>query len=193
MYMNSVNAWDEQILLWMRDPAALGDPIGIRWFEEAVRDITALGSSVWLAVLVFATAGFLLLRGKRRLAIYLLMVSIAGKLFCDLLKILIARPRPGVVPHLTTVTTLSFPSAHAMNSAIVYLTLAAIAGTVITDRRLRAYVFGLATLIIVVVGVSRVYLGVHYPSDILAGWFLGALWAFTGWRLLGSRTRARQS
>jgi undecaprenyl-diphosphatase len=91
------------------------------------------------------------------------------------------RPRPDVVPPLQTVYESSFPSGHAMNSAIIYLTLGAMLMRIARGRVAKGYCMALAVLATFVVGVSRVYLGVHYPTDVLAGWIVGLAWASVCW------------
>jgi undecaprenyl-diphosphatase len=103
-----------------------------------------------------------------------------------LLKLVYSRPRPALVPHLVEVTSSSFPSGHATDSALVYLTLAALLAGTVPERSLRIYLIGVAILLTLLIGVSRVYLGVHWPSDVVAGWTFGAAWAL-GWSLLYSR------
>jgi undecaprenyl-diphosphatase len=102
-------------------------------------------------------------------------------LLSTVLKMGFERPRPDLVPHATRVYTASFPSGHAMLSAVTYLTLGALLARVQPNRRLKAYLIGLALCITLLVGASRVYLGVHWPSDVLAGWCGGAAWAALCW------------
>jgi len=91
------------------------------------------------------------------------------------------RPRPDLVPHMTQVDSPSFPSGHAQESAVIYFTLAAMLARLVEPRRLKLYFLGLAALFSFLVGMSRVYLGVHYPSDVLAGWMAGLAWAVLLW------------
>ena len=97
------------------------------------------------------------------------------------MKALFLRPRPQVVPQLRAVVETSFPSGHAMNSAIIYLTLAALLARLVQPRALKVYFLALAMLMTFLVGLSRVYLGVHYPTDVLAGWTVGLAWASVCW------------
>jgi undecaprenyl-diphosphatase len=114
----------------------------------------------------------------------LLLLSVAGGwLISNGLKLGIARPRPDIVPHLIDVSDLSFPSGHAMLSAVTYLTLGALLSGMQRDRALKIYVVSIAVSLTVLVGISRVYLGVHYPSDVLGGWCAGAVWAVVCWRV----------
>jgi undecaprenyl-diphosphatase len=156
-------------------------PIGPPWLEEAVRDITALGSSPTLVIAVLAVFGFLALAKAWRPAVFILVASAGGLVVSSVLKELIDRPRPDLVPHGNIVYTASFPSGHSMMSAVVYLTLAALVTRLIERKRLKGYALGVAVILTLLVGVSRVYLGVHWPSDVLAGWAAGAAWALGCW------------
>jgi undecaprenyl-diphosphatase len=172
---------DTTILLALRSPADHADPLGPVWVEEMTRDITALGSFTVVAFITLAAAGFLALQRKRHAAAFVLVAVGSGAALSMLLKAGFDRPRPDLVPHATNVYSSSFPSGHSMTAAVAYLTLAAVLIRVQSRRRLQAYVLGLAILLTVAVGVSRVYLGVHWPSDVLAGWAAGAAWAVLCW------------
>jgi undecaprenyl-diphosphatase len=172
---------DEAIILAFRVPGDPTDPIGAPWLEEAVRDITALGSTPILVIAVLAVVGFLMLAKAWRPAIFTLAASGGGLALSSLLKEVIDRPRPDLVPHGNIVFTASFPSGHSMMSAVVYFTLAALIARLIERKRLKGYALGVAMVLTLLVGVSRVYLGVHWPSDVLAGWAAGAAWALGCW------------
>lgn len=177
---------DTAIILALRMPGDPADPLGPTWVEEAMRDFTALGSAPVLVVAVLAVAGFLALAksaGLRtgRLVLFTLAASGGGLVLSSLLKYTIDRPRPDLVPHGTEIYTSSFPSGHSMMSAVVYLTLAALIVRLLARKRLKGYVLLVAVALTLLVGVSRVYLGVHWPSDVLAGWAAGAGWALLGW------------
>lgn len=173
-------AIDERIILAMRtaDPH---DPVGPVWFEEAVRDITALGSTLLLSLAVVTVVGLLLLMRHWRAAVFTFVSAVTGQLVSHGLKELFGRPRPDLIPHEVTVFTHSFPSGHAMMSAVVYLTLAALAARLVELRRLKIYALSVAVVLTILIGASRVYLGVHWPSDVLAGWTIGASWALACW------------
>ena len=119
-------ALDEAILLAMRNPADPSDPIGPRWFEEVMRDFSALGGTAVLTAMTLAVAGFLVVTDKRHTALKVIAAVITGTVLSQMLKLGFARPRPDLVPHGSNVYTASFPSGHSMLSAIVYLTLAAL-------------------------------------------------------------------
>ena len=169
--------FDTRIILMLRNPADLSDPLGPAWVEELARDLTALGGIAILTSLVLAVAGFLWLRRQRRSAWFLRLSVATGIVMSQLLKSAFDRPRPDLVPHGSYVYTASFPSGHSMMAAIVYLTLAALLDPHAGSWALKSYVMLLAMVAILMVGISRVYLGVHWPTDVLAGWLVGAAWA----------------
>ena len=177
-------SFDEWVVTSLRTPDDLSQLAGPDWLDNVARDITALGGVIVLAMLTFLTAGFLMIRRGYRLASFLILVVVTGTVVGLYLKRLFDRPRPEIVPHLADVSLSSFPSGHAMMSAIVYLTLAAIVSATMTKRIHKTYVFANAFLIVGLVGASRVYLGVHYPTDVLAGWAAGILWALVAWAML---------
>jgi len=172
---------DERILMAMRMPGNPAQPIGPAWVQEGFRDFTGLGGVGVLGLLTAATLGYLWLMDMRRAALYLL-VAIGGGLLVRLaLKAGFDRPRPELVSYGSMVYTSSFPSGHAMLSAVVYLTGGAMLAMLHARRSVRIYILACATLATLLVGISRVYLGVHWPSDVLAGWAGGAAWAALCW------------
>ncbi len=173
--------FDEAILRALRNPADLADPIGPLWLEQVMRDVTSLGSFTVLTIVTLGAIGYLIIDGKRRAALFVLFAVAGGALLSDLLKHVFARPRPELIAHLVDVKTLSFPSGHAMLSAVTLLTLGALLTRVQTRKRLKAYLIGTAILLTLLVGASRVYLGVHWPTDVFAGWCAGAAWAMACW------------
>jgi undecaprenyl-diphosphatase len=177
-------AFDERLILALRVPGNLADPIGPRWVEEAMRDFTGLGSTGVLTVMVLAVTGFLFMTAKRHAAATVLLSVIGGVLLSQTLKWLFARPRPDLVPHGAEIYTASFPSGHSMMSAVVYLTLGALLARTQAGRGVKAYILTVCVLLTLLVGISRVYLGVHWPTDVLAGWMLGGLWALLCWSLM---------
>jgi undecaprenyl-diphosphatase len=172
---------DEKILHALREPTSPNRPIGPRWLQGAVRDITALGSAPVLVLFVLSVAGALAARRQYHALWLLLGATLGGRLLNVLLKAVFARPRPDVALRLTEVDSMSFPSGHAMDSAIIYLTLAALLTRLVQPAPLKLYLLGLALLITLLIGLSRIYLGVHYPSDVLAGWVAGLAWALLCW------------
>ncbi len=172
---------DEWILQALRTPTDLADPIGPPWLEEAIFDSTALGSSALLVLFSLSVVGYLLLQRHHRFAVLVILAVSGGILLNLLLKESFGRPRPELVPHGAEVIHSSFPSGHSMGAAATYLTLGALLARAQTRRRLRVYCLLLAILFTTVVGFSRIYLGVHWPSDVLAGWIAGATWALICW------------
>jgi undecaprenyl-diphosphatase len=181
MREGDIHALDSRLLLALRDPANLANPIGPGWLEEAARDITGLGGYAILTIVTWATWAYLMMAGKRGAALLVLVAIIGGTLLSHGLKLGFERPRPDLVPHAARVYTASFPSGHAMLSAVTFLTIGALLARVERKRRTRAFVMGLAVAMTLLVGASRVYLGVHWPSDVLAGWSVGAAWASLCW------------
>jgi undecaprenyl-diphosphatase len=155
-------------------------PIGPAWLEEFARDITALGSFAFLGILTFGVIGYFLLIRRRALAILVAACVLGGALISTLLKNVFDRDRPEL-PTSVRVFTSSFPSGHATLSAISFLTLGALLAQTSPDPRVKTYFAILAIVLTVAVGTSRVYLGVHFASDVLAGWCVGSAWALLCW------------
>ena len=174
-------AFDNAVMLAMRSAENPGDPVGPEWLEEGVRDITSLGSATVLVLVSVIVIGFLLISGAHHAAIRVLVSVGGGMLLVNLLKELFQRSRPDLVPHAVQVFTNSFPSGHAALSAVTYLTLGALLARVERPRAAKMYFLGIAIALTIIVGTSRVYLGVHWPTDVLAGWCLGAAWAISCW------------
>lgn len=172
---------DRALLLALRTPGDAADPLGPGWLEEMGRDLTALGGIAVLTLLSVAVVGFLLLARKYRTAGFTVAAVTGGWLLSTLLKHFFERPRPDLVPHGSIVYTASFPSGHSMMAAVTYFTLAAMLARVLPNRRLKAYLLLVAVTFTLLVGASRVYLGVHWPTDVVAGWTAGAAWASLCW------------
>jgi undecaprenyl-diphosphatase len=170
-------ALDRAILTGLRSPTDPAIPIGPRWLPEAMTDITALGSATVLLLVCAAVTIYLLFSRRLRTALFVFAATTGGMILGILLKLVYARPRPQLVPHLVDVASSSFPSGHATDSAIVYLTLAALLARTVPEPASRIYIIGVAILLTLLIGVSRAYLGVHWPSDVAAGWTIGAAWA----------------
>ena len=154
------------------------------------RDITALGGPTVVTLITVAVIGFLLIDGKRFAALLMLASVGGGAVLSSVLKLGIDRPRPDLVAHLVEVSTASFPSGHAMLSAVIYLTLGALLSRVEAPRRVKIYVLTVAVLLTFLIGLSRIYLGVHWPTDVLAGWCAGSAWAMLCWRVALALQRA---
>ncbi len=183
-------AFDEGVLLMLRDPADPAMPRGPAWLTKMMVDITALGGVTVLTLLVTLVVVYLALRQKYRTALFVTASILGGWALSSAMKLGIARPRPEVVQHLVEVTDMSFPSGHAMLSAITYLTLGAMLSRLEERASLRYFFPLVAVVLTLIIGLSRIYLGVHYPTDVLGGWAAGMVWACGSWfvarRVLGS-------
>ena len=182
--------FDNAVLGMLRPSGDLSDPIGPWWLEAMFKDITSLGGGSVLALLTAFVIGYLMLVHKRHNAALVLVAVVGGAIISSVLKLGFDRPRPELVARLVDVHTLSFPSGHAMLSAVTYLTLGALVARVQGEPRSRAYLMGVALVLTLLIGVSRVYLGVHWSTDVLAGWCVGAAWALVCW-LVAARLEQR--
>ncbi|MBX3000956.1 MAG: phosphatase PAP2 family protein [Caldilineaceae bacterium] len=174
---------DIQILLAMREPGDNADPLGPPWLGEMTRDFTALGGAGLQTMILTLVCGYLILIRKYNAMLLLISAIVGAWVLNSLLKELFERPRPDLVPHGMMVYQASFPSGHAMSAAAFYLTLGVLLVRLHTRRHIQGYFMGAAILITVIVGISRIYLGVHWPSDVLAGWVMGGVWAILCWML----------
>jgi Membrane-associated phospholipid phosphatase len=159
-------------------------PVGPLWVQEMARDVTALGSFSVLGLLLVSVTGYLLLIRKREQALLVLVAVLGGVVVNSVLKLAFGRPRQDLFAPAARVFTASFPSDHAALSAIAYMTLAALLARTIASRPVRIYLIAVAITLVVLIGASRLYLGVHYPTDILAGWCVGSAWALACWALM---------
>jgi undecaprenyl-diphosphatase len=183
-------AVDERILRGFRVQDDLAQPIGPAWVTEAARDATALGSVLVVGFVSTVVIGFVALRRQYHAAILITAALGGGLLLNVLLKSLFGRPRPTVVPALVDVSSASFPSGHALLSSVVYLTLAALVTRLVRERRVKVYALAVAFMAAFLVGVTRVFLGVHYPSDVIAGWSVGLAWAIVCWMVARALQRS---
>lgn len=184
-------AFDTKILRALRSPADPARLIGPPWLQGALLDLTSLGSPVILGLVVCAVVGFLLLQARYRTALFVLITSTSAWFVNYALKNAFERTRPSAVPYLRDVASPSFPSGHALTSVVVYLTLGAVLMHVSTGRITKIYCLATAMILTLLTGISRVCLGVHYPTDVIAGWIVGLLWASLCWgaaQLLERRT-----
>jgi undecaprenyl-diphosphatase len=172
---------DEAAVLYFRNPDNPRDIRGPEWLDQSVRDVSSLGGITIMGLLTLLSVGYVLLSGRPHLVGLLLGAVLGGLLLGVLLKAGFDRPRPQIVPQLDYVVTQSFPSGHSMLSAVVYLTLGAVLTRAVHRRRLKIYFLAAAALVSGLVGLSRVMLGVHYPTDVLAGWSVGLAWAMFCW------------
>ncbi|MBT9472216.1 MAG: phosphatase PAP2 family protein [Pseudomonadota bacterium] len=177
-------ALDRRLLLAFRMPGDPSDPIGPRWFEESMRDITALGGFTVLTIVTIAATLLLVFHRRGREALIFATTVVLAYASSEILKAFYDRDRPMIVAHGSIVYSQSFPSGHSTAAAATFLTLATVVASVEPRRRTKALVYGLAISGVLAVGVSRVYLGVHWPTDVLAGWALGSSWALAAWMAL---------
>jgi undecaprenyl-diphosphatase len=194
-------ALDEYLLLALREPTDLAVPLGPRWLEQTAVELTALGGYPFIVLLTLIVAGYLGVVAKPWAAVYVLVSISGGAALSAVLKEFFNRPRPEIVEQLVATHTASFPSGHAMVGTVTYLTLGALLLRYARTRLEMIYIVCVVGFIAVSVGFTRVYLGVHWPSDVIAGWALGTSWAALVWcvvtiiehraeiRAVGSRTR----
>ncbi len=182
---------EQSFLLALREPGAPRDPLGPAWFEGMWLNLTALGSGDVVTLLTLIVLGYLAMLREWRTAIVFAVAVVGAALGGTLLKEVFDRPRPDFVHRMIDTSSLSFPSGHSLMSAVVYPTLGAMLARLVRHRGLKIYVVCVALLLMVLVGFSRVYLGVHYPSDVLAGWMLGLGWAIVCWTVLRALQRRR--
>jgi undecaprenyl-diphosphatase len=174
-------AFDDRVLQLFRAPADPSLPAGPAWLKDAMRDVTALGSTSVLTIIVVGVAGYLAVSGLRHAAAMVLGSVALGALLSNALKAAFSRPRPAFIPPDLLVFTASFPSGHTTLSAVVYLTLGALLCRTQSSLAVKTFILCFATLISGLVGLSRIYLGVHWPTDVVAGWLVGGTWALLCW------------
>ena len=175
------HAFDKKILLAFRKADDPARPIGPAWITGVLLDLTSLGGPTVITLVVLAVVGFLLLQTRYWTAFFIFMTAVTGEVVSYAMKSVFVRPRPTVVPHLREAFSSSFPSGHAMQSAIIYLTLGAVLMRITESRLTKIYCCTVAMLLTFLVGLSRVWLGVHYPTDVLGGWIVGLFWASLCW------------
>jgi undecaprenyl-diphosphatase len=175
--------FDTAIVMALRHGGDLARPIGPAWLQEMMRDVTALGSFAVLGFVLVVSLGYLLMVGRRGAACFMTASVLGGILVSTLLKQGFDRLRPDY-PHVVQVFTASFPSGHALLSAVTYLTIGITLARVTAERHLRFYFVAVALVLTLLVGASRVYLGLDYASDVLAGCSIGAAWAILCWSIL---------
>ena len=180
-------AFDRSIVLLFRVAGDPATPIGPAWLHEAVRDMTAFGSFVGLGLMTITASLALWVCRHRPLAIGLALSVIAATLASTGLKILIGRDRPDIVEHAALTFTASFPSGHAFLSAVTLLSIAGFVGLASRREDIARLCLWLAWLMIALIGVSRIYLGVHWPTDVIGGWCLGIAWSSLSVAVLGRR------
>lgn len=173
--------FDNYILKSLREPDDFSQPAFPEWVTSAMKDITSLGSGAVIVLFTLIVTGYLLLQKKYYWLMLVLIATIGGAILVWGLKEFIGRTRPAVVTQLIEEKSLSFPSGHSMMSAIVYLTQAVLLSRIERNRKVKIYIISTALLLTIFIGISRIYLGVHYPTDVLAGWVAGISWALLCW------------
>ncbi|WP_420407065.1 phosphatase PAP2 family protein [Hoeflea sp.] len=182
---------DEGLFLLLRSADDRSVPLGPPWLQETAVEITAIGGYPLIILTLAAVAGFFVVTKRYGAALYAMLSVGTGALLSQTLKNYYGRPRPDLVDHLDTVHTMSFPSGHALVTTVAYLTMASIIIGFLDNNRARIYVVFVAVFVAFIVGVSRVYVGVHWPSDVAAGWALGAAWASLSWLIVHLLRRKR--
>jgi undecaprenyl-diphosphatase len=175
---------DRRIVTWVK---SLNSP---DWFDEIMRDCTAFGGIFVLTLTTLAIIFYFLAKRLYHAAGFLALTVGGAFVISMTLKWFFNRPRPDIIPHGSYVMTTSFPSGHAMLSAVVYLTLGSLLARLVPTRVVKVYFIGVAMLLTLLIGVSRVYMGVHYPTDVLAGWTGGLIWALIVWLVARSLQRS---
>ena len=183
---------DRYLILQLRGAGGLGDPVGSWGVEEAVRDLTAMGGTTLIVVFTASAGLFLLAHQRRRQAMVIVGLVLLASITKEAAKAFFDRARPDVVSQEVVVQSASFPSGHTTMATALYLMLAVLASSYGLSSRGRMIACWVAILLAGLVGFSRVYLGVHWPSDVLAGWCLGAFWATAGWIALGASGKAAE-
>lgn len=172
---------EASIMYAMRVPGDTEDPIGPLWLEEAARDVTSLGSFALLSIVAGGSVLFLALTGRGHAAGFVMLAVVSGVVLSSVLKSSFDRARPDLIAHQMHTLTKSFPSGHALLSAVVYLTLGSLVAVTQPRRRVKLFLISASVSLTMLVGVTRIYLGVHWPTDVIGGWFLGASWALAWW------------
>jgi undecaprenyl-diphosphatase len=181
MSEGDLREFDESVLQSLRRPDDSRIPIGPPWLVQAAIDVTALGGTTVLALFLVIVVGYLALEHRYDAMVLVVIATAGGGLLGEGLKWWFARKRPAIVPHLVNVGSASFPSGHSMLALVTYLTLGALLARFIPRRRSRTYCVTVSLVLALLVGLSRIYLGVHYPTDVLAGWSAGLAWALLCW------------
>lgn len=184
--------FDNYILKSLRESNNVSRPVFPDWVTTAMKDITSLGSSTIIVLFTIIVTGYLLLQKKFYWLWLVLIATIGGALLVWGLKEFIGRTRPTVVTHLLEEKSLSFPSGHSMMSAIVYLTQATLLSKIEKNRRAKIYIISVALVLTLLIGISRIYIGVHYPTDVFAGWVAGISWALLCWYVASILVNSRK-
>lgn len=168
-------SFDHAILLGLRDTPS--DPIGGPGVEAAIMHLSGLGSGAVTTLVAVIAVAFLCLAGRWRFAGLVVACAVGTLLVMMMLKGIYDRPRPTIVTAIDPPGDESFPSGHSMISSALYPTLAVLIARALPTRRLRVFTVACGVFMAGMIGISRLYLGVHYPTDVLAGWTVGCTWA----------------
>jgi undecaprenyl-diphosphatase len=171
----ATTGFDHAIMVALRD--ADGSGIGPGWLSKAMLNWSALGSGHNVTIIVIVAALGLLISKRPREAGVVIACSLGTSILVNTLKPIFERARPSIVQHIDTVTGFSFPSGHTTTATAIYATLGVLVASGVQERRLKIFVFAISAFIPLLVGSTRVFLGVHYPTDVLGGWCLGLAWA----------------
>ncbi|MBA3999675.1 phosphatase PAP2 family protein [Brevundimonas sp.] len=174
-------AFDAMVLRALRPHADPGHAWGPWWLEEAMADVTSLGGISVLGLFAVAVIGFLVIQRKRLSALMLVIGLAGGVALSEGFKGIFERERPPAEYQAVDTLNASFPSGHALLSTVFYLTVGVMLARVLPGNRLKVWVMAMALIIAMLVGLSRVYLGAHWATDVFAGWSLGAAWAMALW------------
>jgi len=172
---------DVNIVKYFRNAGNPAVPIGPYWLPDVMRDITSLGGGTVIALITLIVIFYLLLQKKYAELLLILAAVLGGTVIGLGLKEIFGRERPDLIYRLTDARSLSFPSGHSMMSTVIYLSLAALLSRIQHERKVRIYIISIALFLALIIGFSRVYLGVHYPTDVLGGWTIGLGWASLCW------------
>ncbi len=185
-HLGGADSIDAAIVMALRDPGDPAHPIGPAWLEQVALNCSALGSHIIVILVGVAACGWCWLKSGRALAAACGVALAGGMLLNAGLKHLVGRPRPPM-PLAETLTTFGFPSGHALLAAATWVPLAALLASGEPRLALRRYAIAIGIAVAAIVGLTRIYLGVHYPSDVLAGWIIGLTWARLCWVAVSSR------
>lgn len=187
LLVNSEKDLDHRVVLLLRSPTDPGRMAGPAVLEEMMRDFTALGGYAVLVSTIVCFSTYLSIQSDRYMVRFFAGTCVSGYVVSMLMKKLVGRDRPSIVPHLSHVETSSFPSTHSMMSVITFLTIGVLIAWHARDRRLQRLALATPLCLTLFVGISRVCMGVHYPTDVLAGWCAGLLWSWACFTFAGSR------
>jgi undecaprenyl-diphosphatase len=177
----STQNFDVTIIEALRNPADQTIPWGPFWLPDVMRDITSLGGGTVIALITLIVIIYLLMQKKIGELLLVLAAVLGGTIIGIVLKEIFGRERPDLIFRLTDATSLSFPSGHSMMSTVIYLSLAALLARIQHERKIRIYIISVALFLAFIIGISRIYLGVHYPTDVVGGWTIGLGWASICW------------